>query len=111
MDAGDKVFGNEELVTDASTEDFCLMTPVSASAERTRQAAKVKMEQLFTIGAANDGKEIYVYPRAMADLAILSFSFLRKLIEGCISGRLPRVIFNPIIFKKTNAISSFTEGT
>ena len=67
VDARDKVFGNEELMTDASTEDFCLLTPMSALAERTRQAAKVEMQQLFTIDAANDGKQIYVYPRAMAE--------------------------------------------
>lgn len=67
IDVGDMNFVNEELLTDASIEELQYLVPTSLVAERTGQAARVEMEQMFTIDAVNDGKQIYVYPRAMAE--------------------------------------------
>lgn len=67
MQSGDQEFANEELETDASGEDLNHLSPTSAVAARTNRAARVKVDQRFTIGADNDKKEILVYPRAMAE--------------------------------------------
>ncbi len=64
--AGDKDFANEELVTDASGENLAYLLPISAESERTEQAARVILYQQFEIDAVNDGKQIFVHPRAKA---------------------------------------------
>ncbi len=66
--AGDKNFTNMQLETDASVEDLSLLLPTSAIAARTREAAKVLLEQRFVLDAVTDGVEILVYPRAAAEL-------------------------------------------
>ena len=57
-----------QLETDASVEDLSLLLPTSAIAARTREAAKVLLEQRFVLDAVTDGVEILVYPRAAAEL-------------------------------------------
>ena len=66
-DAGDKEFANMELQTDASKEELTYLEPTSAIAQRTDSAQKVSLEQRFSIASENDGKQIVVYPRAMAE--------------------------------------------
>ena len=66
-DAGDAAFANEELQTNASGEQLQYLEPTSAVAERTSLAQKVSLEQRFSIAPENDGKQIVVYPRAMAE--------------------------------------------
>lgn len=65
--AGDKEFANVELQTDASKEELTYLEPTSAIAQRTDSAQKVSLEQRFSIASENDGKQIVVYPRAMAE--------------------------------------------
>lgn len=65
--AGDKEFTNEQLQTDASGEQLTYLEPTSATAKRTDSAQKVSLEQRFSIAPENDGKQIVVYPRAMAE--------------------------------------------
>lgn len=66
-DAGDKEFTNVQLQTDASRETLSYLEPTSAVAKRTDSAQKVCLEQRFSIAPENDGKQILVYPRAMAE--------------------------------------------
>ena len=66
-DAGDVLFANEELQTDASGEQLKYLEPTSAVAARTGAAQKVSLEQRFSITSENDGKQIVAYPRAMAE--------------------------------------------
>lgn len=66
-DAGDKEFANVELQTDASKEELTYLEPTSAIAQKTDLAKKVSLEQRFSIASENDGKQIVVYPRAMAE--------------------------------------------
>lgn len=66
-DAGDKEFANEHLQTDASGETLFYLEPTSAVAKRTDSAQKVSLEQRFSVAPVNDGKQIVVYPRAMAE--------------------------------------------
>ena len=66
-DAGDKKFTNVQLQTDASRETLSYLEPTSAVAKRTDSAQKVCLEQRFSIAPENDGKQILVYPRAMAE--------------------------------------------
>ena len=65
--AGNKEFANVELQTDASVDELSYLEPTSAVAKRTDSAKKVSLEQRFSIGSENDGKQIVVYPRVMAE--------------------------------------------
>ena len=66
-DAGDKIFTNMQLATDASTEELSLWIPTSAEAERTNNSVNVLVEQRFVLESVTDGKEIFVYPQASAE--------------------------------------------
>jgi len=66
--SGDASFANMQLATDASAEEMILLIPTSAKADRTNHAANVSLEQRFVLDTAVDGKQIIVYPRAMAEL-------------------------------------------
>lgn len=65
----DQTFLNEELETDASSDEMKYVNPISVKAARTNVAARVELKQQFTIDASKDGKQITVYPRAMAEFA------------------------------------------
>lgn len=65
--AGDAEFSNEELENDASDMTLTFLEPTSATAWRKNASEKVSVSQHFIIGAGNDGKQITVYPRAMAE--------------------------------------------
>ena len=65
--AGNKEFANVELQTDASVDELSYLEPTSAVAKRTDSAKKVSLEQRFSIGSENDGKQIVVYPHVMAE--------------------------------------------
>lgn len=65
--AGDAEFTNEQLRTDASGEELIYLSPTSAVAKRTDAAKKANLAQRFSIAAENDGNQIVVYPRAMAE--------------------------------------------
>lgn len=66
--AGDKTFANMQLATDASKEDLTLWIPTSAEAKRVNQAIYVSVSQRFVMNPAVDGKQIVVYPEAIAEL-------------------------------------------
>ena len=65
--SGDKTFANEDLETNASTDEMAYLNIISAVARRSNAAAQVRLGQQFTVDAANDGKQITVYPRAIAE--------------------------------------------
>lgn len=67
-DAGDKMFTNMQLATNASVEDLTLWIPSSAEAQRTNHSANVLVEQRFVLETATDGKHIFLYPEASAEL-------------------------------------------
>lgn len=66
--AGDKTFTNMQLATDASAEELNLWIPTSAEAKRLNHAANVLVEQRLVLEPATDGKQIHIYPGAMAEL-------------------------------------------
>ncbi len=66
VDAGNKSFANTELTTGGSVQELQLLSMTGAEADRTSMAKHVSLEQRFTVGGGLDGKEITVYPRALA---------------------------------------------
>lgn len=66
--AGDKTFLDKNMVSGASGEDLLLLDYTSAQALRSHQAARVSLMQKFVSGPENDGKQILLYPRAVAEL-------------------------------------------
>lgn len=67
VENGSAEFSNEELTNDASGRALMFLEPTSATAYRTDAAEKVGLNQKVVIEAGNDGKQITVYPRAMAE--------------------------------------------
>jgi len=67
VEIGSAEFANEELTNDASGRELTFLEPTSAIAYRTDAAEKVGLNQKVVIEAGNDGKQITVYPRAMAE--------------------------------------------
>lgn len=65
--APDQEFSNTQLISEASAEELTYLIPSFGTAKRTRSAEKADLEQHFSIPAENDGKRIFVYPRAMAE--------------------------------------------
>ncbi len=68
ISVGSGTFENNELVTNASVENLQLVAVTWATASRTNQSKVVKLDQRFTVNAALDGRQITVYPRALAEL-------------------------------------------
>ncbi|MBR4061041.1 MAG: InlB B-repeat-containing protein [Lachnospiraceae bacterium] len=67
VETGNAEFANEELTNDASDRELRFLEPSSAVAWRSDEAEKVGLSQKVVIGAGNDGKQITVYPRAIAE--------------------------------------------
>jgi len=66
VDAGNRTFLNDELVSNASGEELYCLVPTSGEAERKDNAGYTKLLQMFTVDAIHDGKAIFVYPRVMS---------------------------------------------
>ena len=66
VNAGDRTFLNDELVSNASGEELYCLIPTSGEAERKDSAGYTKLLQMFTVDAVHDGKAIFVYPRVMS---------------------------------------------
>lgn len=67
VETGSAEFANEELMSDASGRELSFLEPTSATARRRDASTKVSLWQKVVIGAGNDGKQITVYPRAVAE--------------------------------------------